>query len=114
MKIIVMYGLLLVLLILASVSLFHAFDQAAEIDDLESQISLQKDALRFMQSVSNSALSTCSVSVPAFEEMAKANGHNTVLWQNNAALVGPFRVKRKVGVPCVAEMQLVGLNIDVR
>ena len=107
MKTITLYSLLFILFSITTFSLFHVFDQATEIDSLKSQIGLQKKALHFMQDVSNGAMSTCTFSVVAFEGVAKTNGHSTVLWQNQVALVGPFRVKKSAS--CVTEMQLVGL-----
>jgi hypothetical protein len=108
MKTTTVYGLLLILSLITAFSLFRIFDQAVEIDSLKSQIGLQRDALHFMQNVSNGAMSTCTFSVVAFERVAKANGHGAVLWQNQIALVGPFRIKRSAS--CVTEMQLIGLH----
>jgi hypothetical protein len=108
MKTIPLYGLLVILFLITAFSLFRVFDQAAEIDDLKSQIGLQKNALHFMQDVSNRSMAACAFSVDAFEGVAKMNGHSAVLWQNQVALVGPFRVTRSTS--CVTEMQLVGLH----
>jgi hypothetical protein len=108
MKTIILYGLLLILSFVAVFSLLHVFNQAAEIDDLKSQIGLQKQALHFMQDVSNVAMPSCAVSVATFESVAKRNGRSVVLWQDQTALVGPFRIKRNAS--CVTELKLVGLS----
>ena len=81
-------------------------DGAIEIDDLKSQIRLQREGLQFMQSVANKALSTCGVSAKEFESIAKENGH-TVVWKGSVTLVGPFEITNQDS--CIKKMEQVGL-----
>jgi hypothetical protein len=86
---------------------FRQLDSAIEIDDLKSQIRLQKESLVFLQAVADSSLSSsCTISIEQFETIAHANTRN-VLWQKSIALVGPYRVSRNES--CITKIELVGL-----
>jgi hypothetical protein len=102
-----MYAILVILLAAATLfSFFRVVDAALEIDDLKSQIHLQQKGMQFMQSVANDALSSCVTTISKFENISRANGF-TVLWQDQVALVGPFRVTKKNS--CVLKIEQVGL-----
>ena len=74
--------------------LFNRVDSAMEIDSLKEQIKLQRNEMHFLQSITNSALSACKMTVASFESVAQESKRD-VLWQGDDALVGPLRVKKK-------------------
>jgi hypothetical protein len=92
---------------------FSRLDPAMEIDSLKSQIQLQKEEMRFLQNITNSAFSSCKITVISFESVIRDydrdvfwRGRN-VLWQGDEALVGPFRVKKKG--TCIERIEIVNL-----
>ena len=93
MKTIIFIVLLIVLSLAAIFFFIRSIDAAIEIDDLKSQIHLQQEGIKFIQTVANDAFSSCKTTVEQFEMTAKRNGH-TVVWQGDTALVGPFRITK--------------------
>lgn len=103
----VIYIVLLIVLSLAAIFFFiRSIDAAIEINDLKSQIRLQQEGIQFIQTVANDAFSSCESSVEQFEITAKKNGH-AVVWQEETALVGPFKITKQDS--CILKIEQVGL-----
>lgn len=100
------FTLLTVLLV---VSAFRTLDKAMEVDDLRSHIRLQNDAIEFLESVNNAALSSCSIKVEGLRALTNSSKYQYtgLQWNEGRAQVGPFEVRRDG--ECVTEIKLVGL-----
>lgn len=99
-------GLLLFLLLIALVA--RAIEASMEVDDLKSQVRLQKEAIAFLEAVDDHSLSSCALKVPDLETVVVAKGiYSPVAWNGDNSLVGPYRVKKRS--ECVIEVKLVGL-----
>jgi hypothetical protein len=83
---------------------FNRVDSAMELDSLKEQIKLQRKEMHFLQSITNSALSACKMTVDSFESVVRESKRD-VLWQGDDALVGPFRVKKKD--VCIVSVEVV-------
>jgi hypothetical protein len=96
-----------ILIAIAILSFLRVLDAALEIDDLKSQVRLQREALQFLQDVANDTLASCGTTVANFESTAARINGRPVFWEGQIALVGPFKVTKKDS--CVERIELVGL-----
>lgn len=101
----VVIGALLLLFLLALFA--RVIDAAMEIDDLKSQVRLQKEAIAFLEAVNDSSLSSCAVKVTNFEVVVKSSSYLLMTWDGDSSLVGPYRIKKHDA--CITEIKLVGL-----
>lgn len=94
-------------LFIASVALFaRVIDASMEIDDLKSQVKLQRNALDFLQSINDQTFKTCTINISELESLAKSRGYSIPHWNDGQASVGPFQVVRLD--QCVSRIKLVG------
>ena len=84
--------------------LFNKIDFSIETNSLKEQIKLQRNEMRFLQNVTNGALSSSKMTVANFESVVHENKRD-VQWHGDDALVGPFRVK-KAG-DCILSVEVV-------
>jgi hypothetical protein len=85
----------------------RVIDASMEVNDLKSQVRLQKQAIAFMEAINDRTLLSCAVKVADFEVVVKASAYVPVTWYGDSSLVGPFQVKKRN--ECMAEIKLVGL-----
>lgn len=108
MKVKFLTALVLMLSVLAAFLFVGKIDSAMEVDNLKEQIKLQRREMQFLQSVTNSTLSSCKITVADFELAVRANGRE-VLWRGDDALVGVFRIKKNPASCIVSIEAVVGL-----
>ena len=78
-----------------------------EVDDLKSEVRLQKEAVAFLEAVNNRSLASCAMKVTDFEQVVKVSAYAPVTWHGDSSLVGPYQVKKSN--ECMTEIKLVGL-----
>jgi hypothetical protein len=101
------YALPLILFLLLVLTFLRGLDFALEIDDLKSQVRIQKKSLVFLERLSNQALPSCSVSESNLKSIAESSGYTSVTLDKDKFSVGFFQGK-KFG-DCVTEIRLIGL-----
>jgi hypothetical protein len=101
------YVIAIALSLLCAFMFLRGLDSALEIDDLKSQVKLQKKSIVFLERVSNQALSSCSVNASRLKSIAESSGYSGAVWEKDKFSAGFFQGK-KVG-ECVTEIRLVGL-----
>jgi hypothetical protein len=104
MKKTIFAGLLLTLSVVVVFLLFSRVDAAMQIDSLKEQVKLQRKEMRFLERIANGAFDSCKVSVANFENLVRQNRRDLV-WQENEALVGPFKIQRKAS--CIVGIHVV-------
>lgn len=101
-----LYILTLLLVMLVVFLFFRQIDSAIELDDLRSQVLLQRKEFQFLQTVANESLtSACALPVERLEAIVESARNSIVSWQGNTALVGPYRVYEQGG--CILKIELV-------
>lgn len=106
MRVPILFGVVSVLFVVVVILGFRVIEASLELDGLKSQVTLQREGMDFLETVANTSIENCSMSVAEFERIARTYSGG-VTWQDNSGLVGPFRVTKKDS--CIEGINLVGL-----
>jgi hypothetical protein len=101
--------LVFLLILVAAIVVLAArtLDKSLEVDDLKSQIILQKKSIIFLQAINKISVANCSVKKDDIEKIAKSVGYATPGWGGRRVMEGPFQID--VQDQCITRINLIGL-----
>jgi len=95
------------LVVVSAVSLFRVVDASLEIDDLKSQIVLQKKSLKLLKDVSNQSLQPCALTIEKLDAIAKENDY-PARHEKQSVLIGSFEFSKGLN-SCITKVEQVAL-----
>lgn len=96
-----------ILIGMSAVFFFRAMDAALEIDDLKSQVNLQKNSLKFLAEVSNQSLMSCTLNAEKLELLAKEK-QLPMRVEKQSIFIGSFEFTKDAN-SCISKVEQVAL-----
>lgn len=104
----VLLAIVIIFLIgISIVSLFRVVDASLEIDDLKSQVSLQKKSLKLLGDVANQSLHSCALTTEKLDAIAK-NHDYPVRHEKQSVFIGSFEFNHGAS-DCITKVEQVAL-----